>query len=234
MTEWDHNPRGGLKIVAAIGQEFERRTVALGLAGAVVAATAAGAAAGVLPPIGSVIPGGADPEAQREHGSEAQTVVARGGSPVGGPWRLTAFKSTGRVENGVTVESPGDCLQLQLSQPPEGTPVEATLLCGASGDADLKAGSLPVSDSSSGDAELLLFGRAPEAATSIELSTDAGRTVRVEPYEAPSGFAGRTWLMAVPRGPKGGQLDWTDRNGKRAGAKLDASPHLERLASLRK
>lgn len=246
MSDHDQNVGSGLKVVTAIGQQFERvirerdnvsksvrtpvrrgsRVLLLALAGGMLTVGAAGAATGLLP-VGSVIPGGSDPEAQHEHGSADQTVVARGVSPVAGPWRLTALRNEGSAE-----EAQGDCLQLHLSQPPEGSPIQATMLCTPIGDADLKAGSLPVSNSSSGEAELLLFGRAPDDSPSIELTTDTGRTFRAQANEAPAGFAGRTWLMAVPRGPKSGALEAEDRNGKPAGARLNVSDQLERLGYL--
>jgi len=247
MTNKQSTPSSGLRIVAAIGEEFDRvvedhRDLALGgrpspgrggrllaacLAGCLLLGVGAGGAATGILPVGSIIPGGQDPENKFEHGSDEQTIVARGVAPVAGPWRLTALRTKGNPDTG---EPPGDCLELLLTDPPPGSPIGATLLCQNVGKSEFKADSIPVIDTSSGAAELLLFGSVPEPASSVELTADVGAPRRAETYQAPPGFgAGRPWVMIASAGQEASRLWSINPNGSRR-AELDASTYLEQLA----
>jgi hypothetical protein len=201
------------------------KLLALGTALA-AAGLAAAAAAGVVP-VGSVIQTGNDPETQHDHG-EAQVVVARGTGAVAGPWRLTGLARRGDPVSG---EAPGHCLQLFLTEPPPGTPIEATMHCRAAGTSELQAGSLPVIDASSGKAELLLFGSAPAEAARLELSSD-GATLRTGTTDAGAGADGRSWVIAVPRGNTTGLIRALGKDGQPIGPPLSASAHFARLSEI--
>lgn len=182
----------------------------------------AGAATGVLP-VGSDIENGNDPEHEHEHGADDQHVVARGTSAVAGPWRLTALKHPAD-EN-----SPeGDCLQLLVTDPPEGAPISATILCQDVGESAFKADSVPVIDTKSGNAETLIFGSSPAASALVELTADA-EMLRADTAETPAGFTGRPWVIAVPSGHKSGRLTSVDGDGVEQ-ATLDASRYFDQLA----
>lgn len=161
---------------------------------------------------------------------KAGTYVANGAAAVAGPWRLTSFRSEGIVEDGEVVEPAGmPCVLVRLSDPPRTTPFRAGTICRAPGKSDFNVTSVPVWDAASGKAELILLGFAPEGAAAVELSSDVGDRIRSQAREG-SGLPSPVWVMAVPRGPKTGQLDWIDHAGRPAGEALDASPQLDRLA----
>lgn len=203
-------------------------TVALALLGALVAVAAAGAATGLLP-VGTAIPG--EQGGFRHNGAPPdQTVVANGATAVAGPWRLTSFRSEGIVEDGAMVEPAGmPCVLLMLTDPPPKTPFRAGTICRAPGKSDFNVTSVPVWNAGSGDAELVLLGFAPAGAATVELRSEVGNTIRSEVYEG-AGLPGPVWVMAVPRGPKTGRLDWINNAGKPAGEPLDASDQFNRMA----
>ena len=228
MTEPVDKPSspGHTRFAAPLRGKRKRRVLALACAGGLLLTATAGAATGFLP-VGSVVHGGSDPEAAHEHGGD-QTIVARGVGSVAGPWRLAALRSAGNSHTG---EPPGDCLQLQLSDPPAGAPIEATMLCESDGTVDLAAGGLPVLDRPSGRAELLLFGSAPEGTRSVDLTAEGGRALRAETADPAAGLPGRAWVMPVPRGWSAGRLRGIGPDGE-AGSALDASVQLARLAEM--
>jgi hypothetical protein len=220
MTEQMRDPRS---------HRLSRRgskAIVIALAVGLASVGAAGAASGVLP-VGTVIPGGSDPEDRFEHRLEDKTIVARGTSPVAGPWRLTSMRHHGNPETG---EAPGDCLELLLTEPPEGTPIGATMLCQTLGKARFKADSVPVVDTSTGESEALVFGSAPEGVASVALSTDRGERERAETTEAPRNFgAGRPWVVVVPSDQNTARLQAIGGDGSARG-ELDATTYLEQLA----
>jgi hypothetical protein len=243
MTDQEHSSQGELKIVGSIRREFERverearepakpgrgsarrrpRVAAVALVGGLLAAGVAGAATGLLP--GDIIPAGQDPEGNEHPAAGDQTVLASGVSPVAGPWRLTSLK-----KEAIGEEPAGDCLQLLLTNPPaDVVGVGGTLLCQRVGKSEFKADSVPVVNSATGKAETLLFGTAPEAASSVELTAD-GDTSPAEHKQGPSDFPGDAWVVVVPSGKKTGELKSMDANGKTQ-AKLDASTYFDQLAT---
>jgi hypothetical protein len=243
MSEYEQSPSQRLRIVTAIGREFERvsqpagtarraqrrsaprggKAMVLAVALGLLCVGAAGAATGLLP--GDVIPGGSDPENPHTHGTADQTVVARGVSPVAGPWRLTSMRHE------ATSESPaGDCLELLLLKPPPGSPIAATLLCQDAGKAEFKADSVPVVNTETGKSEILLFGAAPEGAGSVSVAADSGKTFPAELRQGPATFPGDAWVVVLPSGQKTGKLKLTDQNGN-PGAELDTATYFDQLAT---
>jgi hypothetical protein len=199
-----------------------RTLFALAFTCALVLAGAAGAATGVLP-VGSDIEGGHDNEIAHEHGTDDQHVVARGVSPVAGAWRLTAL-----VHPADENSPAGDCLQLLIANPPQGSPISATMLCQDVGKTDFKADSVPVINRATGESEILLFGSSPGGTDAVDLTAD-GDKVGTRTEDAQDGVGGRPWVMAVPSGHRKGELTASDEDAK-ATATLDASRYLDQLA----
>lgn len=202
--------------------------VAVAVAGLLIVGGPA-AATGVLPS-GTSVESGSDPGSGHVHGNHAdRTVLARGASPVAGPWRLTAVRTTADGNS-----PPGDCLQLLLTEPPPGTPMSATVLCQNVGETEFKAASVPVVNPLTGEAETLLFGAVPGAGT-VQLDADDGTTVAANATPLPPGssFPARPWVMAVPSGPRTGDLHSTDENGRQQRT-IDASRYLDQLSIWRR
>ena len=211
------------------------RPLALAFLGALLAATAAVAATGVLT-VGSVIPGGGDPGFEHDGASPEQIVLATGTAPGAGPWRLTAYRSEGIAdEQGQVVEAKGlPCIRLLLTSPPAANPINGSAFCLAPGKRDFNASSIPVLDESSGESELLIYGFAPTHAASVELTAGNRQRVRSDTDSGGPSFPGTVWLIAAPPLLESADLDWIDRSGKRAGANLDASRYIEQLRAATK
>ena len=200
----------------------------LAFVGALLAATAAVAATGVLS-VGSVIPGGEDPGFEHNGASPEQTVLATGTTPVAGPWRLTSYRSEGIADSqGDVVEAKGlPCVRLLLTSPPAANPINGSAFCLAPGKRDFNASSIPVLDESSGESELLIYGFAPPNAASVELTAGNRKPIRSDTGSGGQTFPGTVWLVAVPPGLESADLDWIDRSGRRAGANLDAARYID-------
>jgi hypothetical protein len=175
-----------------------------------------GGAAAATGLIGDVIPDG---QKDAHAGPGDQYVVATGASPVAGGWRLSSLRH--EAEHGAAA---GDCLKLELTSPPPGTPIVGTLLCQNVGEAEFKADSIPVIDSTTGKAEALVFGAIPKAASSV---VARGTSARVELKEAPKS-PGDAWLVAIPSGTNGAEISW-NQDGKTQDT-LDASTYLDQLS----
>lgn len=249
MTDEEYRSTSGLKMVQAIGELFQRldqkpsprakrrllRPLALALGGAVLIATAAGAATGALS-VGSVIPGGGDPGFEHDAASPEQTVLATGTAPVAGPWQLTAYRSEGIVdEQGDVAEPKGlPCIRFLLTAPPATNPINGSAFCLAPGKAEFNMMSVPVLDQASGKNELILYGFAPTNAARVQLRAADRKTIRSDTESGGTEFPGNVWVIAAPPGLEAAELDWVDRSGNRAGPKLDASSHFYRLEAVTK
>ena len=250
MAHWHDSSMSELKIVEAIGAQFERlerepspsnvkrrfvRPLALAFVAALLITTAAAAATGVLS-VGSVIPGGGDPGFEHDQASPEQTILATGTAPVGGPWQLTAYRSEGIVDDqGEVAEAKGlPCIRLLLTGPPPTNPINGSAFCLAPGKPDFNASSIPVLDESSGKTELVVYGFAPKDAAGVRLTATDAQTIRTDTEPGGQTFPGSVWVIAAPPGLEAAELDWVDANGNPAGAKFDASRHFDRLAAVTK
>lgn len=250
MANREDSATSGPRIVDAIGEQFERlergaslprvkrgllRPLILAFVGALLMATAAGAATGVLS-VGSVIPGGGDAGFEHDGASPEQTVLSTGTTPVGGPWQLTTYRSEGIVdEQGEVVEAKGlPCIRLLLTGPPPRNPINGSAFCLAPGKPDFNASSIPVLDESSGKSELVFYGFAPRNAAGVQLTAADGRTIRSDIEPGGPGFPGNVWVIAAPPGLEAAELDWVDRSGNHAGANRDASRDFDRLKAVGK
>jgi hypothetical protein len=250
VTDEEYRSTSGLKIVDAIGEQFQRldqktsrprvkrrflRPLALAFVGALLIATAAGAATGVLS-VGSVIPGGGDPGFEHDAASPEQTVMATGTAPVAGPWQLTTYRSEGIVDDQGDVAEPKGlpCIRFLLTAPPATNPINGSAFCLAPGKAEFNMMSVPVLDEASGENELILYGFAPRNAAGVQLTAADGETIRTDTQSGGTKFPGTIWVIAAPPGLEAAELDWVDGSGNRAGAKLDASRHFDRLEAVTK
>jgi hypothetical protein len=248
VADWQDGSSSGLRIVDAIGGQFARleqeanrasvkrrflRPLALAFGGLLVIAAGAGAAIGALS-VGSVIPAGEDPGFEHRGPSPKQTVLARGTTPVGGPWQLTTYRSAGVVdEQGESLEARGlPCIRLLLTAPPSRNPINGSAFCLAPGKPDFNASSIPVLDESSRKNELIIYGFAPTSAAAVQLTAAGGKTIRSDTEPGEPEFPGKIWVIAAAPGLEDAELDWVDRTGNQAEAKLDASRHFDQLEAV--
>jgi hypothetical protein len=173
----------------------------------------------------------------KHHGpSPEQTVLATGTARVGGPWRLTAYRSEGIVdEDGDLLEAKDlPCVRFLLEAPPPRNPINGSAFCLAPGKPDFNATSIPVIDSSSGRNELVIYGFAPDDAAGVQLTAAHGRTFRSDTKPGGAAFPGSVWVIAAPPGLEAAELDWVDRSGNAAGTPRDASRFFDQLEDVTK
>lgn len=136
-------------------------------------------------------------------------VVARGSSPVGGRWRLEAYRRRALP-----------CIGLTLLAPPEGSTGGAAGQCGHFPRAPgFGYSSLGVSDRK-GRAEHLIFGRAPRRAAIVRMTAPGGlrRVVRTRP--GPRGTRSDFWLIVAPPVHGEATLRWRAADRSTAGKPL--------------
>jgi hypothetical protein len=163
----------------------------------------------------------------RFSGPTAPVVVATGRAPFAGPWRMTAYQSTGSVVDGDAYEPEGlPCVSITLVDP---RPDSA----GASGGCGVRRHApgftihgltLPAVVGKP-RVETLLFGHAPDRADAVELVTNSG-PVAAKLYPGPAGVPGKFWLVAVrsEQIQHGGEVYWTDRTAGVRGPALEVGP----------
>src|SRR5215212_1246635 len=234
-----------LKVVGAIGDQFRRldetasrprvrrhfvRPLAFALVGALLVATAAGAATGVLTVV-SIIPGGGDPGFEHDRPSPEQAVLASGTAPIAGPWRVTTYRSQGIAdERGDVLEAKGlPCIRFLLTAPPAANPINGSAFCLAPGKQTFNLMTLPVIDEASAKKEVILYGFAPKNAAGVQLTAADGTTIRTNTEPGGTRFPGAVWVIAAPAGLEAPELDWIDASGNRARAQLDASHDFDEL-----
>lgn len=199
-------------LVAAAGRLAERRRVlpsgrpmvAVAVAGMFAAAAGAGAASGLLK-VGSVIPGGERSGAGSQR--VEQIVIATSSTPVSGRWQMTSF-----VENGE------QCLQLKLLDSGQGMGTAAGS-CGYG--STFTAASSGTVDDAEGSNEILVYGRAPEQATTVELTAKDGQRITSKIHEGPPSVAGDFYLIAAPSGHEYALINWMDEQGIPSGDPID-------------
>jgi hypothetical protein len=159
-------------------------------------------------------------------GPTERTVVAAGTAPVAGPWHITLHESKRQVADGDLYEPEGlPCLFLKLLNPPK--------------DTALDGGGCGVQRKSSGFTrdqrtvpavlgadveEILVYGRAPEEADTVEISADRGVRLAVKTQEGPASAPGDFWLIATPPGLKNGRVYWIDEDGSARGPAVELLP----------
>jgi hypothetical protein len=205
------------------------RTVVVALVAGLAAAGLAAAATGTFS-VGSIVPAGEPAGAPDYRTSVDQRVLAEGKSPVAGSWWITTYESERMLDTrGEEMQPAGlSCLSLVLTDPPKGVPLRSRWYCGEHGTGGFDAKGVPVSDAA-GRSEVILFGRAPEAASMVELVADDGTRIRSRVHQGPPDYRGDVWAaVASPRlGDRHPRVDWIDPSGRRGGANLDVSREFE-------
>jgi hypothetical protein len=174
-----------------------RRTVALALVAAVLAAVAAGAATGVLP-VGSEIPvPRVTGESEPRYTSE-RTVVASGVTSNGLDWRMTVAQSGNQ----------GFCFGLTLLDTVAGD--DGMDACGRSSTFDaLGLGGGDVLPDTT-----LVFGPVPEQATAVRITAPGGFARSVtELAGGPDDVPGDFYLAEIPRGLHNVLVYWVTTDG---------------------
>jgi len=157
------------------------------------------------------------------------TVLAKGASEIAGPWELRAYTS----DESASQPAGLPCLQLVLSSPPAGTPIDASDFCG-----ELKegfgAGSLPVVDPR-GESQLLIFGLTPERTADVRLADDGGQVSRASKYEAPSSFSrGDVFVLVTRRAVMAGTLQALGVDGRDIAPARDAGGCFDQLQAMQR
>jgi hypothetical protein len=171
--------------------------------GALAAAVSVAAAAMVA----VVVLGGGGPEEAtiREGPRPTQLpgrVVARGRTPVAGPWHMHAFRTRGK-----------HCLGIVLTRPSPALRIAASSYCGAfPRTPGFSRSELQVSPRPKAR-ERILFGRAPERANAVVVNAREGRTIRAKLYEGPKGVRGDFYLRVIPLDLVG-RVNWLDGGGR--------------------
>lgn len=185
-----------------------RQAAGVAVLGLSVVAITATAVAGGLVSTGDVIPAGNVAAPPENRLPVEQTVLATGTSNVGGSWRLTAHKS--EKSEGQPAGLP--CIRLALTDPPTGTPLLSSGFCGEV-IKGFGVGSLPVTNGD--EAELLLFGIAPDDATAVEFRKSNGTASRSDTQVGPASFErGRVFVMRTTPTSEEDKVVWLDETGQ--------------------
>ena len=203
-------------------------TTAIAATVVMVAAAAASAVSGIFS-VGDVLRG--DDPARPPGLTVDETVLATGSAPVAGRWVMTGYES--EASEGQPAGLP--CVRLSLMEPPRGTPITSSGVCGEVA-GDFGGASLPVKDvAGSGRAELLIFGRAPEAASEVQLNADGDRKIAVPVRRGPPSDPGsRVWVMTVSSDLTRGEVEWRNEARAPSAKRLDASGYFDRLEAIKK
>jgi hypothetical protein len=160
-----------------------------------------------------------------------ETVVAAGTTPVAGPWRITSHASKRIVANGETVQEEGlPCVRLFLLRRPARSPFAGSGQCGAAIDG-FGISSVPVMDEF-GRVEVILWGRAPDDATAVELRAD-GTGSRAGTLRGPPGFDGDVWVLPSSPDLTDPTLAWIDSTGRPHASTRAVASELARGRALR-
>jgi hypothetical protein len=192
-----------------------------------LAAAGAAVASGAFS-VGDVIPAGEPNGVSAPPATVDQRVVAEGSTPVGGSWWMTAYNSQRLLdERGAEMQPAGlPCLSLILRDPPEGTRLVRRWFCGKRGEEGFNAAELPVT--APGASEVILFGQAPESASTVEFAADGGERIRARTHDGPPDLHGDLWVIPVPAGRvrRDASVAWSSATSGGAGGRLDVSREL--------
>ena len=202
MSDYFERLEGDLR--RAAGRPTRRLGPPVGLIGGAVAAVAAVAAAALMAAV--VLSGGEQEQGPtvREGPRPQQLpgrVVARGRTPVAGPWRMQAFRRNGQ-----------NCVGVSLTKPRPDFIIGASAFCGPF---RLTPGFtrgefwVPARPRSR---ERILYGRAPERAAAVVVTARDLR-IRVKLHGGPKGIRGDFFLTVVPLDLVG-RVNWLDADGR--------------------
>jgi hypothetical protein len=97
---------------------------------------------------------------------------------------------------------------------------------------DFSRGQVTVPPIPGGAEEVLVYGRAPEAAAKVVLTADGGIRTEVEPFPGPEGVDGDFYLIAVKPGMENARVNWLDAEDNEGSRGIEllppASGHVKR------
>lgn len=173
-----------------------------------------------LPAVGTVIPKG-EGHPPRESNS---TVVATGTAPESGRWQLEVYRGEGlRDPKTREVYEPAglSCVRLVLVAPVPRHTIAASGYCGPQ---------LPgfTRGQTVGPGEILVYGRVPERAARIVVTTRRGVVVSRRPDEGPRSVPGGFYVLALKPSLRHARINWLDRTGRPGSRGIGLLPPLGR------
>jgi hypothetical protein len=223
--------RGGAALAAAAAVALAAVVALVVLGGSSKEPLRQGRAEPAPAPAGTVIrKGEGTPPRDVDH-----TVVATGTAPVAGPWQMETYGST-RLADPETGEvyQPGGlrCLGILLLDPPGGMPFQ---MSGACGEFPRTPGFGRQQDSVPAEGrrpdgtrirveEVLVYGRVPERAAKVVVTSPGRPTVEVRPREGPPSARGNFYLIAIEPGVGRARINWIDRRGRVGGRGIAMMP----------
>jgi hypothetical protein len=157
-----------------------------------------------------------------------ERVVASGTAPVAGPWEMLTYESERLAdpETGTVYQPAGlRCLGLRLLDPP---PQHSAGFGGQCGEFPRTPGfgriQQTVPNVRGGAREILIYGRVPEEAALVRVTSDDRAPVEAGPIEGPSGEAGDFYLIAVPSDIGEGRVNWIDDEGNKGSVGQELLP----------
>jgi hypothetical protein len=156
-----------------------------------------------------------------------ERVVATGTAPVAGPWEMLTYESERLAdpETGTVYQPAGlRCLGLRLPDPP---PDHSAGFGGQCGEFPRTPGfgriQQTVPNVRGGAREILVYGRVPEEAALVRVTSDGGARVEAEPIEGPPGETGDFYLVAVPPDTQG-RVNWLHSDGSEGSRGIELLP----------
>jgi hypothetical protein len=247
-SDWP-TPRTDIAILAILGEQLHqasrrpdfrrrwwplrwgRRSLAVALAVTLGAGGAAVAGTHILS-VGDTIPAGGPGGPPENRSSVPQTIVAQGRTPVAGPFQITTYGSAGVSDGGDVLEPRGlPCVELNLTDPPETTPVLGSSFCGAEVRERFTVSHVLVLGDD-GRKELILFGSMPESARGVRVVIDGGEQVPVQRFDGPPGYQADLWAAPVSSEDRTVRAEWVRADGSPGDRARDLSDALTNLRSL--
>jgi hypothetical protein len=191
-----------------------------------------------LPPVGTVIPKGeGDPPRPRR-----STVVATGSAPLTGPWQLEVSRGTGvkDPETGQVYLKPGGLCLVLFPIGPSGRAKGGGGYCGppGSGLGFRKTPGFSRSQHTTPQAhrkgekdwakEVLVWGRAPERATSVVITAPGGVRIEAATHEGPRRMRGDFYAIPVEPPLPGARVNWLGPDGEPGSRGIRLMPPVTR------
>jgi hypothetical protein len=156
-----------------------------------------------------------------------ERVVATGTAPVAGPWEIVTYESERLAdpESGEVYQPAGlRCLGIRLLDPPAD---HSGGLSGQCGEFPRTPGfgriQQTVPNVRGGAREILVYGRVPEEAALVRVTSDGGAAAETEPIEGPPGETGDFYLIAM-RTDTQGRVNWIHSDGSEGSRGIELLP----------
>jgi hypothetical protein len=246
MNEQWRAPRSEVEILAILARQlgaasqrarrrpawrtrWARSSLAIALAALLVAGGAAVAATRILS-VGDTIPAGGPGGPPENRTNVPQTIVAKGITPVAGPFQITTYGSAGVSDEGEVLEPRGlPCLELNLTDPPP-TPTIGSAFCGRGLRERFTVSTLEVLGVG-GRKELIVWGSLPADARAARVVADGDEQIPVQRFDGPTDYPGDVWAAALSAGHSSVRAEWVRANGSQGDRAEDLSDYLRNLRS---